>query len=103
MARNLGEWMMGLKPSYTSRGFARYDFKDWNGDACSLQMSSAIASVTRDGDTIDVECIWLGCDHETIHHVTGERCGARMHLTREQVAALLPILQRFVDSGEIDP
>jgi hypothetical protein len=52
----------------------RYDIK------CSLQKSSIN----------DPQCIWLGVNK------TG-----RMHLSREQVAELLPYLQKFVDTGEI--
>ena len=35
------------------------------------------------------------------HGVT-HNANTSMHLSREQVAALLPMLQRFVETGEID-
>jgi hypothetical protein len=87
----------------TARGFALMTFEDSVGVACSLQKSSA---VTEDK-------IWLGCDDAAPQvFVPGEGWQAiampanylantRMHLTREQVAALLPHLQRFVDTGEL--
>jgi hypothetical protein len=75
---------MTLEFKYTVRGFARYDFKDLYGNACSLQESSLATD----------NAIWLGCNEQ------------RMHLNRNQVAALLPILQNFVAvdvTEEIDP
>lgn len=74
---------------YTQRGFARIEFTDFNGDACSLQKSSVATE----------DLIWLGCNEGT--HVDGH-CLARMHLTRTMVADLLPLLQRFVETGELD-
>ena len=70
----------------TPRGAVRLDFIDLLGVSCSLQGSS----LTPD------DAIWLGCDTGT--HVGGV-CLARMHLNREQVAVLLPYLQRFVETG----
>jgi hypothetical protein len=70
-----------VKRADTARGFARYDFADSNGEPCSLQKSSVATD----------DLVWLGRD--------GER--TRMHLTRAQVAELLPLLQAFVDTGEI--
>lgn len=75
----------------TSRGFARGDFKDRYGAACSIQKSSLA----------EEDCIWLGCDHAEKHHVTGEPVGARMHLTQDMAADLIPLLQRFVETGEL--
>ena len=74
----------------TSRGFKRANFKDRNGDACSIQESSIATE----------HCIWLGANHETFDHA-GTPCGARMHLTREMAAALIPALQHFVDTGAL--
>ena len=93
----------------TERGFAIANFKDSYGCDCSIQKSS-LATEDR---------IWLGANKLDIrefkagegwiehpefdkgtfeHHYTGN---TRMHLTREQVAELLPILQKFVETGEI--
>lgn len=73
---------------FTQRGFARAEFTDRYGAACSIQDSSLATE----------DCIWLGCDEG--RHVDGA-CLARMHLTPEMAAALIPILQRFVETGSI--
>lgn len=97
------------------RGFAYYEFEDSYGASCSLQKSSA---ATKDK-------IWLGVNDAKPKilatnakklgiHTHGIDCGwipfdipdevslsTRMHLTQEQVAELIPILQKFVETGEI--
>ncbi len=98
----------------TPRGFALIQFEDRYGHACSLQESSLATE----------RAIWLGIDDPdpkvmAIHAVgvgveTTETTGwvpyplpsavslnTRMHLTREQVASLLPALQHFVDTGDL--
>lgn len=77
-----------LKP--TNRGFLRGEFKDAYGEECSIQESSLATE----------DCIWLGCDHETVDP-QGRPCGARMHLTQQMVADLLPLLHHFVETGEL--
>ena len=57
---------------------------------CSIQKSSLATE----------DCIWLGCDHETVDP-KGTLCGARMHLTQSMAADLIPLLQHFVDTGEL--
>ncbi len=102
----------------TARGFAYYEFKDFYGETCSLQKSSLATE----------DCIWLGLDKpdiqeffnapllkgmtskwlkinpEDLKHAPENTMHifSRMHLSREQVKKLLPILQRFVDTGEIE-
>ena len=95
---------------HTSRGFAIHEFTDRNGNKCSLQKSSIATE----------DCIWIGCDEiglkrfepekgwtgvpladdfpEGVSHIANNR----MHLTRLQVEKLLPILDRFVATGEIE-
>lgn len=73
----------------TQRGFGLMEFKDINGDQCSIQESSVATK----------NCLWLGCDHETVHPVTGERCGARMHLDVKLAKQIINTLQKWVDSG----
>ena len=109
-----------MKFKKTIRGFAYYEFKDSNGEKCSLQMSSSACE----------DKIWLGIDEakimefypapretdESWFEIPNEEVEAklkhrpqnkiyyknqRMHLTRKQVKKLLPILQRFVETGEI--
>lgn len=101
----------------TGRGFALAEFVDRNGVKCSLQKSSIATE----------DAIWLGCDDENprvmvagkgwqpVAYAVAEPepdnlvtidakemlVNTRMHLTREQVAALLPLLQGFVDCGEV--
>lgn len=72
----------------TSRGFRIIEFKDTYQQECSLQKSSAAGH----------DCIWLGQDKPQILEGTPY---ARMHLTREMVAELLPMLQFFVETGEL--
>ena len=77
---------MNINLKHTERGFLRADFKDRNEQSCSIQESSLATEYA----------IWLGCNEGT-HHM-GE-CMARMHLTQKQVQALLPLLEKFVESG----
>lgn len=98
----------------TNRGFALHEFEDRHGNKCSLQKSSVATE----------DAIWLGVDDpkplilasdakrlgiETIaqvgwvpFHIPEEvLLHTRMHLSIDQVKELLPILQRFVETGEI--
>lgn len=79
---------MELHP--TGRGFAKAEFMDRYGKPCSIQESSLATEA----------CIWLGCEHETVD-ADGSPIGARMHLTQAMAAELIPLLQRFVDTGEL--
>jgi len=92
----------------THRGFPYVEFEDKYNHKCSLQKSSLAFE----------DCIWLGVDDpepkilasQTKEGGNGwvpypipsdvELC-TRMHLTKDQVRELLPILQRFVDTGEV--
>jgi hypothetical protein len=87
----------------TSRGFRVAHFFDSYDVACSIQKSSIATE----------DCIWLGCDNaaprrlvkgigwELIPMPDEYTANTRMHLTREQVAALLPALVTFVSTGEL--
>jgi len=98
----------------THRGFAVGNFLDMYGCKCSIQKSSLA----------DDDAIWVGIDDaepkilasqaEMFGIKTDETTGwvpypipqevsftTRMHLNREQVKLLLPILERFVNTGEI--
>lgn len=70
-----------MKITTTQRGFEIAKFKDQSGRECSIQKSS---DATRD-------CIWLG------YADTNDR----MHLTVKQVEKLLPLLQNFVNTGNL--
>lgn len=87
----------------TERGFARIDFEDLYGIACSLQKSSLATA----------DAIWLGCNDadpkvliagagwQPIRMPDEYVANTRMHLSREQVIELLPHLQKFAETGEI--
>ena len=104
-----------MKTRKTERGFGIGEFVDRYGAKCSIQKSSL---ATQDA-------IWFGVDdpNPQIMVYDADRLGiptdgasngwikyeipqevlinTRMHLTRKQVAKLLPILQKFVETGEI--
>lgn len=92
-----------MKRKTTDRGFAIYEFKDSFGEDCSLQKSSAAME----------DKIWLGVTDLRVQHFApnvgwkdvelppNSIGNNRMHLTRRQVKALIPILQKFVETGEI--
>lgn len=102
------------KKEFTCRGFSYISFEDMYGEKCSLQKSSLAFE----------DAIWLGIedvkpkvmvsDANKLGISTSKLNGwldyqlppevhisSRMHLTREQVAELLPLLQKFVDTGEL--
>lgn len=91
----------------TDRGFKIAKFTDENGVECSVQKSSLATE----------DCIWLGANEIGLkefvayrgwkdvptpftmqHHYSANN---RMHLSREQVKALLPLLTHFVETGEL--
>lgn len=103
-----------MKIQQNDRGFDYSNFKDHYGKECSLQKSSL---ATKD-------CIWLGVDDAEPQILCSQAAKfgveplgvvgwqpypipkevllkTHMHLTREQVANLLPVLKRFVDTGEL--
>ncbi|MES2531948.1 MAG: hypothetical protein V4636_13000 [Pseudomonadota bacterium] len=102
--------MSDIPITATIRGFAMGKFTDANGVECSIQKSSSAME----------DLIWLGADEIGLKRfepgigwtdVPVERtsggithvANTRMHLTRENVAALLPLLQHFADTGELSP
>lgn len=97
-----------MKFKKTGRGFAHYDFTDTYGVKCSLQKSSSAME----------DKIWLGVDDAdpkimasktpeggngwVPYHIPEDvMLTTRMHLNQKQVKELLPILQRFVETGKI--
>jgi hypothetical protein len=108
----------------TSRGFDIVEFKDANGEPCSVQQSSA-ATVEGD-DTNGQGFLWIGINDakpqilktkaETmgLPLPPGEVSGwmpypvpddvlmtTRMHLNEHQVRALVARLNRWLDSGSL--
>lgn len=67
-----------LKASLSQRGFGLIEFEDANHIKCSIQDSSWAEQVA----------IWIGVEKD------------RMHLTKQMVKQLLPILQEFASEGD---
>jgi len=90
----------------TQRGFSIDNFKDLYGEECSIQKSSLATD----------DAIWLGIDNPKLTVFEDENMGkylnvqlpknfmvsSRMHLNREMVEKLLPVLQKFVETGELE-
>jgi len=89
-------------------GFAYVEFVDRYNNKCSLEKSTLAFE----------DCIWLGCDEiglKKIDHqgwqyvVLNDDADAgiyyiannRMHLTQDNVRELIPILQKFLDTGNL--
>lgn len=68
-----------MKRSKTERGFDIIKFYDIYERECVIQKSS---SATQN-------CIWIGRRHFA------------MHLNKAKVAEIIPILQKFVETGEL--
>lgn len=105
---------MKLTKTKTNRGFKLTKFTDLYDNECSIQESSLATD----------DAIWVGIDdaNPVIMESDARRLGiekpaadgwvkypipyavimhTRMHLTRKMVAKLLPVLQKFVDTGEL--
>ncbi len=93
----------------TNRGFKLIEFNDLYDVKCNIQKSSLATE----------DAIWFGVEYadpkimasKTPEGGTGwvsynipddVMFTTRMHLSREQVRKLLPILQRFADNGELE-
>lgn len=102
----------------TERGFLNGQFIDRYGEKCSIQKSSlatedAIWLGINEGNPkiMSSDAIRLGLRERTFdendngwvkYEIPKEvLISTRMHLTREMVAELLPILKRFVETGEL--
>ncbi len=70
----------------TGRGFGLVEFKDRNGQDCTLQQSSAAFVDGEDHDP-GAGAVWLGVGDD------------RMHLSREQVAGLIGFLVPWLTNG----
>lgn len=106
---------MKIEIGKTERGFGLIEFKDEYGIPCNIQKSSLATE----------DAIWIGVDEvspkilvskaKELGMDTGDHENGwmdyplpsdvmqvnRMHLTREQVKDLLPILQYFVEWGDL--
>jgi hypothetical protein len=95
---------VGVQERKTERGFSRIEFTDLYGVKCSLQKSSLATA----------DAIWFGCndaDPKVLAPGPGWQpvpmpdeyiANTRMHLTAEMVSVLLPYLNRFAETGELN-
>ena len=109
-----------MKVKKTQRGFSLIEFVDDYGEKCSLQKSSSALEdkiwLGIDDAKIKEFCpypreideAWIEIPQEEIEaklkHLPQNKIyykNQRMHLTRKQVAELLPHLQKFVETGDI--
>ena len=99
---------MEINKTKTQRGFSLIEFSDLYGVKCDIQKSSLATD----------DAIWFGVENvnpqimasKVIDGGTGwipysipedVLLSTRMHLSRKQVKKLLPILKKFVRTGEI--
>lgn len=99
---------MKMKKEETSRGFSIMKFKDRYDNGYSIQKSSLATE----------DAIWFGIDDPDpvvmakdtpeggtgwvpFHIPDNVSLTTRMHLTKDQVKELLPVLKKFVRTGEI--
>ena len=97
-----------MKLSRTARGFDLMEFTDLYGAQCSIQKSSLATD----------DAIWIGVDDANPKIMASKTTDGgngwvpyqipedallttRMHLNREQVKKIIPVLQLFVETGEI--
>lgn len=98
----------------TDRRFALGTFQDLYGTRCSIQKSSLATENAIWLGVDDAEPMIMAKDAAAYGIETTKTCGwvpfpvpnsvfftTRMHLTVDQVKQLLPVLQRFVDTGEL--
>jgi len=93
--------MPDLQPDKTQRGFQKVEFTDLYGSECSLQQSS----LATEG------AIWFGMNSDGSFELKppysksrndpAVDTGGRMHLSQGQMAVLLPLLQHFVETGDL--
>lgn len=104
-----------ISRSKTNRGFALIEFTDRYGVKCNIQKSSLATEDAIWFGVEDADPLIMASQAKTHGIETTETTGwvpypiphevllkTRMHLTREQVRKLLPILHRFTENGELD-
>lgn len=103
-----------MKKNKTSRGFNFFEFVDSYGSNCTIQKSSSAMEDKIWFGVNDANPIIMVTDAKRLGMQINEDNGwmpypipaevefsTRMHLTRDMVKELLPILQGFVETGEI--
>ena len=83
-----------VQETVTLKGQRYIKFEDVYKQVCSIQESSLSTA----------KAIWLGVEISVPESLggTGDAVMARMHLTQDQVARLLPYLLQFVETGKLD-
>jgi len=88
------------------RGFVLGEFVDRYGVPCSIQESSLATEAAiwlGSDDAVPLQCVY-GKGWQPVPNMPDEYIvHTRMHLTVEQVKALLPLLHYFVDTGQLPP
>lgn len=95
-----------MKTKKTKRGFDIINFKDSYKTKCSIQQSSVGTHIWLGSSDliVNVGYPWREVSKEELKtkfnakEILGNN---RIHLNQKQVAKLIPILQKFVDTGEI--
>lgn len=103
-----------MKRTTTARGFPVIEFTDRYGADCNIQESSLAEEAAIWLGVKDAQPQIMAVDAAAAGVVTDATCGwvpypipkevlltTRMHLTQAQVAELMPVLQHFVDTGEL--
>jgi hypothetical protein len=106
--------LLADKNEFTGRGFAFIPFEDSNNAKCSLQTSSALHcyEANENGNRPWDYHLWVGCDIANprvlipgkgwtpLEVPEGAIFDTRMHLTPDQVSALIVHLQAWLDSEQ---
>jgi hypothetical protein len=112
----------------TERGFGAIEFSDAYGTDCSVQQSSAIGDYEDSFDNPGTSFLWIGINEPkpVVMKADAEKLGieltpgpvagwmpypipgevvipTRMHLNREQVEGLIEILERWLETGSVEP
>ncbi len=80
---------MAFEAKVTGRGFGLVEFRDRNGQECTLQQSSA-AFVDGEDHEPGAGAIWLGVGDE------------RMHLSRADTLGLVEFMIRWMATGNFE-
>lgn len=88
----------------TGRGFSVAYFVDRSDVKCSVQKSSLATedAIWFGPEEADPKVLVPGQGWQKVPLPAGCVANTRMHLTREHVIALLPFLQRFAETGELE-
>lgn len=94
---------MVLSTKKSGRGFSRIEFQDAHGDSGFFQISSLIGfeKILIGRQNVEVKKLIAGQGWQPYRLPNDVRVFANVYLDREQVEALLPYLQHFVETGDL--